>query len=102
MKVVYAWRSLGIVNALKALWPSKTKKYILKWAKTQPLVHEVVFYTNRFTDELAVCFDLSRKIIGITNPMHMHFIHALGSIADLENMRNVEELCIWLDMRDAV
>jgi hypothetical protein len=102
MKVVYAWRSLGIINTLKALWPSKTKKYILKWAKAQPLVHEVTFYTNRFTGMLAVCFDLSQKISDMTNPMHMHFADALGNITDLENMRSVDELCIWLDMRDAV
>ena len=101
MKVNYSWKSLGLINGIKAFWPSKTKKYLVKWAKTQDIVNQITFYTNRFTGDLRICLDMSDSIIGLSNPLFLGFKDALEKIALIENMRNVEELCIWLDMRDA-
>ena len=99
MKIKYNWRSLGLVNSIKALWPSKTKKYLIKWLKTKSLLNEATFYTC-FTGKLAIKFDLSANIIGLANPVFIHFADALEEISRFENMRNVDELCIWLDMKD--
>ena len=100
MKIKYDWRSLGLVNSIKVLWPSKTKKYLIKWMKTKPLLNEVIFYTNNFTGKLAVKFDLSDNVIGLANSVFIHFADALEEISKFENMRNADELCIWLDMKD--
>ena len=99
MKIKYDWRSLGLVNSIKALWPSKTKKYLIKWMKTKHLLNEATFYTS-FTGKLAVKFDLSANIVGLANPVFIHFADALEEISKFENMRNAYELCIWLDMED--
>ena len=95
MKIKYDWRSLGLVNSIKALWPSKTKKYLIKWMKTKHLLNEATFYTS-FTGKLAVKFYLSDNIVGLANPV----FSALEEISKFENMRNADELCIWLDMKD--
>ena len=99
MKIKYDWRSLGLVNGIKALWPSKTKKYLIKWLKTKHVLNEVIFYIDNFTGKLAVKFDLSANIVRL-NPVFIHFADALEEISKFENMRNAEELCIWLDMKD--
>ena len=101
MKVSYSWKSLGLINGIKALWPSKTKKYLMKWAKTRGFVDNITFYSNKFTGSLSVWIDMPRLISDLSNPWCVRFKDALEKIALIENMRNVEELCIWLDMRDA-
>lgn len=99
MKIKYDWGSLGLINSVKAFWPSKTKKYLIKWLKTKHALNEVTFYTC-FTGKLAVKFDLSANMIGLANPVFIQFADALEEISKFENMRNVDELCIWLDMKD--
>lgn len=97
MKLKRNWVDLGICGSFQVLKPSKTKKYLNKWLKLKENdIDEVEIYTSVIHYKPIVFIRWKHPFQDFTVFL---FKDALDSIAKIENMRNADELCIWLDMR---
>lgn len=117
MNVKCLWRDLGPLNALKVLFPSKWKKYLMKWLKIfKSRVKDVFIYSDTWHGDIFVKIflmphgwneldDMMADLdfdawIPHASVLQNNSNEILSTIAKFENMRNADELCIWLDMKD--
>ena len=99
MKIKYVECSVRPVNLfafIKSLFPAKWKRYVLKWAslKKNMVNHILVSSCNLFKP---LCIEIA---LNNGRTIYSSVDKVLNDISDFENMRNADELCIWLDMKD--
>lgn len=112
MKVKLDYNSLSLWQVIASHFSFKSKKYIAKWAHLRKdkfnhvsvwcnedgvLSAEILLdrNTNTMLDWLRLC----RLTVCTGISMRDLWDNLLKRIALHENMRNAEELCIWLDMQ---
>lgn len=112
MKIQYAWHTLNIAEAIAAFIPFKLKKYVKKFGKVCPDDIYKIFVEHDCQNNLKATIvqycDITTHDVGMPRPMYAYGIsmrdmwnNVLEELAKLKNMRNVKELCIWLDMKDS-
>jgi len=109
MKVRYMWNELSLLDRIISWFPSKCRDYVKKWMdarsdityakigsgqKTSKVMIEIGFQHPSFSDVLSI-----KYVHG--SSMHDIWRKCLNAIAKQENMRNADELCIWLDLKGA-
>lgn len=112
MKVRYDWESFSLLQKLMALMPFKAKRYVMKWLRVRGDKYTSRIDIYQMPKCKIVTFDALVSKWTPSNAFIVSPIYAsaasfkqlweslLAGISKLENMRNVEELCIWLDMND--
>ena len=109
MKIIYEWSTFSIIQMLAALIPIKAKKYVMKWAARSSNDNIVSVRCIDDADKsICICIFQPFPCNGnLPSPIYATGIsfkdaweNALSMIAEAENMKNAEELCIWLDMKD--
>ncbi len=112
MKVKLDYNSLSLWQVIASHFPFKSKKYIAKWAALRKdKFRHILVWCNEdgvLSANVQINFDVStmfdwlnlyRSPICRGISMRDLWDNLLKRIALHENMRNVEELCIWLDMQ---
>ena len=109
MKVRYMWNELSLLDRIISWFPPKCRDYVKKWIdtrndityakigsgrKTSKVMIEIGFQHPPFPDVLSI-----KYVHG--SSMHDIWRKCLNAIAKQENMRNADELCIWLDLKGA-
>ena len=109
MKITYVWYTFTVAEAVLALLPHKAKTYVKKWADLKSDIVKSIRVSNSMSRDapIEVILELDVKNYSAApNPLLAKGIsfrdaweNLLDVIAKLENMKNAEELCIWLDMK---
>lgn len=106
MKVKFDFSTLSIWHVIASWIPFKSKRYISKWAKIRKdwigSIHlgcsndslrvHIIWKPNFMIDHVPNPFVVTRGI-----SMRDLWDNLLVEIAEVENMRNADELKIWLD-----
>lgn len=110
MKITHDLKTFRIRDMVMMLMPCRARNYVKKFGKVLPYdIDSVTIQHSPLYDEFKAA------IIRDSDPAfaqsHAYsFVHApsyravwkavLDKLAEVSNMRNAEELCIWLDMKD--
>ena len=111
MKIQYAWHTFNIAEAISTLVPFKSKKYVKKFGKVCPDDMSNVYIKHDCQNNLKATIvqycDITTHVMDMPKPIYAYGIsmrdlwdNMLEALAKHKNMRNAEELCIWLDMQD--
>ena len=113
MKVKLDYNSLSLWQVIASYFPFKSKKYIAKWTRwrkdrfncvevwcDEDGVLRADIQLDRNVSTMLDWLNLCRLTLTICKGISMRDLwdNLLKRIALYENMRNTEELCIWLDM----
>lgn len=100
-------RRAGIYNYVMSLFPCKARSYMMKWLELNAELVDYVYYGDGRYSDVCINIILSKTYSGTCfyliegkNSRDV-WCNALEVAAKLSNMRNVEELCIWLDLRSS-
>lgn len=111
MKVHYAWPGISLLERIKSWFPCRHRHYAMKWMKLKDTVTNVKFMrgTNGMPVCMVVIFCHTSWYSTLPSITHIHSSSVrnawkdfLDMIAEHENMRNADELCIWLDMKEGL
>ena len=109
MSITYKWNTFSIWEIIATFFPYHAKKYVMKWMKYRnDWIYSITVGHSLNDIEIQACLILKFGIgFRMPNPITAYGMsfrvvweNMLNNIAELENMKNVEELCIWLDMKD--
>lgn len=109
MNIQYAWHTFNIAEAISTLMPFKSKKYVKKFGIACPDDIHKIFIEHDCQDNLKATLIQWCNIIplSVPSPIYVYGIsmqdlwdNMLKMLAKFKNMRNTEEFCIWLDMKD--
>lgn len=100
--ISYNYESLGLIELFTTFIPFKAKKRLIQWATLKKdVIDKIVVQDNDFSLEMTVYF----KVPGLMS-FQAHgssfaelWDEAMRAVVEFENMRNIEELCIWLDSK---
>lgn len=107
--ISYKWARISILDRISSLFPCKARDYVCKWMHICGTVKNVVVQSGEDRCPVRIKFEF---VFSTGFKMHTYDVsvyecsirHAwkkcLDMIASIENMRNVEELLIWIDMKD--
>lgn len=115
MKVRYMWNELSLLDRIISWFPSKCRDYVKKWIDARSDITYVKigsgwnvkigsgWKTSKVMIEIGFQHSSFPSILGIKcvhgSSMHDIWRKCLNAIVKHENMRNADELCIWLDLR---
>lgn len=111
MNIEHYWHTFNIAEAIAAFIPFKSKKYVKKLGKVCPDdIHKIFIEhdcQNNLKATIVQYHDITTHDMDMPRPMYVYGIsmrdlwdNMLEELAKLKNMKNAEELCIWLDMKD--
>ena len=111
MSIEHYWHTFNIAEAIAAFIPFKSKKYVKKLGKVCLNDISKIFVEHDCQNSLKATIVQYRDITAygkdMPSPMYAYGIsfrdlwdNVLEELAKLKNMKNAEELCIWLDMKD--
>lgn len=111
MEIDYALHTFNIAEAFAACIPFRSKKYVKKLGKVCPNDIYKIFVEhdcqNNLKATLVQYCDITTHDMDMPSPMYVYGIsmrdlwdNVLEELAKLKNMKNAEELCIWLDTKD--
>ena len=109
MKIAHNLKTFRIRDMVMMLMPCRARNYVKKFGKVLPYDIDSVTIQHSSLYDKFIATIIRGSNPTLEQPSHS-FVYApsyrdvwkavLDELTEVSNMRNAEELCIWLDMKD--